>query len=258
VAITGGFGHIGLMRLLPAITRRGLLAGLGSAALLPPALARAASPLGVVELFTSQGCSSCPPADAFAAELATEPGVTVLTYHVDYWDYLGWKDTLGGAAFSQRQYDYAKQRGDMDVYTPQMIVNGGPHFSGSDKAAVLAALGRAPSAGPSLRLSQSGKMLQVAIGAAAASGDATLWLLPVAAEVDVEILKGENAGKTIHYHNVVRDVVPAGMWAGAAATVALPLESVMPKNCSGCVAVLQQANAGPVLASAVWGELARS
>jgi hypothetical protein len=212
---------------------------------------------GVVELFTSQGCSSCPPADAFADELARDPRLTVLTYHVDYWDYLGWKDTLGAAPFSQRQYDYAKARGDMDVYTPQIIVNGGPHFTGTDKAAVTSALKETANDGPAMSITTAQDMFNLQIGAGAAPGeDAMVWLLPLVDAIEVEISKGENAGQKITYYNVVRDVVPAGRWTGAASTISLPLEPLMPKTCTGCVALLQAGKAGPVLAAARWGKLA--
>ncbi len=212
---------------------------------------------GVVELFTSQGCSSCPPADAFADELARDPRLTVLTYHVDYWDYLGWKDTLGAAPFSQRQYDYAKARGDMDVYTPQIIVNGGRHFTGTDKAAVKSALAQSANGGPAMTITTAQDMFNLQIGSAEAAGeDAMVWLLPLVDAIDVEISKGENAGKTITYYNVVRDVVPAGRWTGAASMISLPLEPLMPKTCTGCVALLQSGKAGPVLSSTRWGKLA--
>lgn len=212
---------------------------------------------GVVELFTSQGCSSCPPADAFADELARDPRFTVLTYHVDYWDYLGWKDTLGSAPFSQRQYDYAKARGDMDVYTPQIIVNGGRHFTGTDKAAVKSALAQTANDGPAMTITTTQDMFNLQLGAGdVANVDAMVWLLPLVDAIDVEISKGENAGKSITYYNVVRDVVPAGRWTGSASTISLPLEPLMPKNCTGCVALLQSGKAGPVLASTRWGKLA--
>src|SRR4051812_34592771 len=112
----------------PLFTRRNVLV-MGAAACAASS-AHAATPSHpcVAELFTSQGCSSCPPADALVPELRAMPNVIVLTYNVDYWDYLGWRDTLGNPAHSQRQYDYAKSRGDMDVYTPQIIVDGGSHY----------------------------------------------------------------------------------------------------------------------------------
>ncbi len=117
------------------LTRRNALA-LGAASLLArPALAAVKRPV-IVELFTSQGCSSCPPADAYFKALKDQPDVVALSYHVDYWDYLGWRDTLGSPECSQRQYDYAKSRGDKNVYTPQTIINGGGHFVGSQRARV--------------------------------------------------------------------------------------------------------------------------
>ena len=124
------------------MTRRRCLAlGAGAGAALLAGGGHAAEPIDVVvELFSSQGCNSCPPADKLLGELRGRLGVLALTFHVDYWDYLGWKDTLAGPDFSQRQYDYAKARGDMDVFTPQMIVNGSAQVIGSDRAAIEGAI----------------------------------------------------------------------------------------------------------------------
>lgn len=245
------------MKIGQTISRRALLSHAAAMAAVAATPAWAAEPNPVVvELFTSQGCSSCPPADALLTELRARPGVVALTYHVDYWDYLGWKDTLGDPAFSQRQYDYAKARGDMNVYTPQIIIDGGAHFSGADRASVLAALAAPAPAGPALHLNGEEGALRAAIAAGAAAEEATLWLLPVVAAVEVTIGKGENAGKTLRYCNVVRDVVPAGMWSGAAGEVLLPRESLMAESSTGCVALLQTGKAGAVLASASWGQLA--
>src|SRR5579864_4014381 len=103
--------------------------------------AAAAEPRAVVELFTSQGCSSCPPADKIIGELAKDPSVIALSMPIDYWDYLGWKDTLADARFSARQKAYSRMRGDRDVYTPQAIVNGSAHVVGSDRAGIERAIG---------------------------------------------------------------------------------------------------------------------
>src|ERR1700726_215675 len=100
-----------------------------------------ADPRAVVELFTSQGCSSCPPADKIIGELAKDPSVIALSLPIDYWDYLGWKDTLAGARFSARQKAYSQMRGDRDVYTPQVVVNGSVHVIGSDRAGIESAIG---------------------------------------------------------------------------------------------------------------------
>src|SRR6476469_2994509 len=95
-----------------------------------------ADPRAVVELFTSQGCSSCPPADKIIGELAKDPNVIALSMPIDYWDYLGWKDTLADNRFTARQKAYSQMRGDRDVYTPQVIVNGSAHVIGSDREAI--------------------------------------------------------------------------------------------------------------------------
>lgn len=211
----------------------------------------------VVELFTSQGCSSCPPADAFLQDLLGGKGVIALTYHVDYWDYLGWRDTLGSAENSQRQYDYARTRGDMDVYTPQMIVNGGKHFVGSDRHAVLGAIERSRAEPPlpvALALTETKMELVVDIGASAAAMDATLWLMPMVPRISVKILKGEIAGQEITYRNIVRATLPAGMWSGEAKTLKLPKDGVLTRESKGCIALLQKGKVGPVLGAASWGE----
>lgn len=235
------------------LTRRGLFAG--AAAALLPRVASAAGNTAVVELFTSQGCSSCPPADAFLAELAHQKGVMALTYHVDYWDYLGWKDTFGSSDNSQRQYDYAKARGDMDVYTPQIVVHGGKHFVGSNRDAVLAAIATVGS-GAAVPLSiaaENGEMI-VEAGAGSPVGEAMLWVLPVTSHAKVKILKGEIAGREISYHNIVRKIIPAGMWHGAAQRVALSRDAILTDGVDSCVALLQKGKAGPILGCAAWGK----
>ena len=210
----------------------------------------------VIELFTSQGCSSCPRADALFAELCADPGVLALSYHVDYWDYLGWKDTLGSPEFSQRHYDYARARGDMNVYTPQMIVDGRSAVVGSnrtevDRAITVAAL--SPLHVP-LRLIDSGEELTIVAEAAAGIADEGMfWLLPIIPRVLTKIMKGENTGKEVEYRNVVRAVIPAGMWRGEAKSVSLPKSAVLAPDCTGCVALLQRDKVGPMLGSAAWG-----
>lgn len=218
-------------------------------------LARANANPVVIELFTSQGCSSCPPADLFLSELRAKPEVVTLTYHVDYWDYLGWRDTLASHEFSQRQYDYAKSRGDMDVYTPQMIVNGKGHFVGSERPTILSAIDKAhgeprPVA---VYLSETARELVVDIDGGDAAEEATLWLMPMVPEMSVKILKGEIAGQTVVYHNVVRELVPAGMWDGKAKRISLPKDGVLAPDCRGLVALLQSGKVGPILGLGCWG-----
>ncbi len=233
-----------------------LAAGAGVSALASPA--RAADPIDVVvELFSSQGCSSCPPADKLLTELRDQPGVLALTFHVDYWDYLGWKDTLGAPDFSQRQYDYAKARGDMDVYTPQMIVNGTKQMVGSQRSEVFAVLdqSRTKTWPVAITIGDNGKELVFAMGAGTAGSDATLWVMPVLDRVSVKIEKGEMAGSEMTYTNVVRKLVPAAMWKGAAAKVSLPKDGLLTPDATGCVALLQTGKVGAVLGAAAWGRV---
>jgi len=241
----------------PSLSRRGFLAAAGCVLAAPRTLAGAPARPVVVELFTSQGCSSCPKADALFVELCANPGVLALSYHVDYWDYLGWKDTLGAPEYSQRQYDYAHARGDMNVYTPQMIVDGGSAVVGSDRAEIdraIAAAAAAPLHVP-LTLTDSGAELTVTAEAKAGmGGEGMFWLLPLVPRIVTRIARGENAGMEIEYRNVVRAVIPAGMWRGEAKSVSLPKSAVLQHDCTGCVALLQQNKVGRMLAAASWGE----
>jgi hypothetical protein len=238
-----------------SITRRNALA-LGAAAMFAkPGFAAGARPV-VVELFTSQGCSSCPPADAFLETLKGKPGIVALSYHVDYWDYLGWRDTLGSPEYSQRQYDYAKSRGDMNVYTPQMIINGGDHFVGSQESKISTGIADAQSPSPQwvdIAMSDNATDVMINIAAGEPMTEATLWLMAFAPSISTDIKKGENAGKVIAYHNVVRKMVPAGMWHGEAAKIVLPRESVIPEDCKGWVALLQEGKVGRVIGVAAGG-----
>lgn len=214
----------------------------------------------VIELFTSQGCSSCPPADAFLKELKDMKGVIAISLHVDYWDYLGWRDTLGDKAYSERQYDYARQRSDNDVYTPQMIVNGKRYYVGSNKAAIKAAIKEAqPESGPpwvALSVSHSGNEIVVTADALANAPESTLWLMAIAPAITVKIERGENAGHNIAYYNVVRKIVPAGMWKGEAMKLALPRDRVLTSESKACVALLQTGTSGPIIGATSWGKVA--
>jgi hypothetical protein len=175
------------------------LAALGLAALLQPALAD--PPRAVVELFTSQGCSSCPPADELLVEYSRQPDVIALSMPVNYWDYLGWKDTLAHVAFTERQKAYAHSRKDRQVFTPQMIVNGKKSCIGSDRDQIETAI-------PDT-----------------AQRSAELWVLPVLKSQTVPIERGENRGKTITYANVVRGLTRVGEWLGGSARFEVPLET---------------------------------
>lgn len=229
------------------ISRRKLLATAAATSLLLPAKGHAAKSPVLVELFTSQGCSSCPPADNFAGELAQDPRLIVLSFNVDYWDYLGWRDTLAKPEFSQRQYDYARARGDGKVYTPQMLINGADHAVGSNRADILSKIKEARNLPAHLTLTMTEKEITAEVAQFMPIGEATLWLMAVEKEARQEITRGENAGKDITYHNVVCNMVPAAMWKGEVLKASWLRSAVMPPDATFCVAVLQRDKTGPVL-----------
>jgi hypothetical protein len=216
--------------------------------------AAAEQPRAVLELFTSQGCSSCPPADRLLAQLAERKDVLALSLPVDYWDYLGWKDTLANHDFSERQKEYATARGDGEVYTPQVVINGSARVVGSDRAAIEAALaGAGPSLPVPIELASKPDATTVTIGAASGSAPkrGTIWLVMYERAVTVPIEHGENSGKTITYTNVVRKLRPIAMWTGAPLSIDLPKSEVTQAKVSRCAVFLQAETAaglpGPIL-----------
>jgi hypothetical protein len=227
----------------------------GLALALASGVALAGGERTVVELFTSQGCSSCPPADEFLTELADKPNIVALTYNVDYWDYLGWKDTLATAENTKRQKDYAERRGDGAVYTPQMVIDGIEHVVGSRRGEVerLIAESRDESrvTRPSLSIERDGRELAVRIGGQglAKQVDATVWFLVVEPRVKVQIQKGENLDKTITYTNVVRKMVPVGMWRGQDLEITLPAAEFVQGDKPHGVVLVQEDHGGPILAA---------
>jgi hypothetical protein len=204
-----------------------------------------AEPRAVIELFTSQGCSSCPAADKLAGELARDPSLVVMSLAVDYWDYLGWKDTLALDGHTKRQRAYSKSRGDREVYTPQVVINGTAHVIGSDKGAIENAIAqtRKQPGALSLAVTMSVSGDQISVSVPAAKGAITkgeVWLVPIASNVPVAIGKGENSGKTITYTNVVRRWVKLGDWTGTARTFTVPARDVTGAG-GDAVAVIVQA-----------------
>ncbi len=203
----------------------------------------------VVELYTSQGCSSCPPADALLTELAKRDDVIALALHVDYWDYIGWKDDHASPAFTQRQKAYARAAGQRMVYTPQMIVGGVDHLVGT-KAMQLAELIEKHHNLPlsiDLRVRRSGGMVDIQAAALSRlSGDMLVQLMRYVPRDTVEIGRGENAGRTITYTNIVTEMTVLGGWDGKE-----PLH--MQTKVSGdqpVVVVLQKKGHGAILAAA--------
>lgn len=200
----------------------------------------------VVELFTSQGCNSCPPADRVLGELAERPDVLPLSFHVTYWDRLGWPDTLGLEAATERQRGYARAMDSRRVYTPQAVIGGRIELVGSRRREVreiIDLLAGRPAPAPSLIV--DGDRIRVGAG----EGAATLWLISFDERRTVAIERGENAGRTITYHNVVREIRPLGEWSGAPVDLALPAPP--PGSATSDRALLLQAEGlGPILAVA--------
>jgi hypothetical protein len=205
-----------------------------------------AQPRAVVELFTSQGCSACPPADKVIGDLAKDPSVIALSMPIDYWDYLGWKDTLADSRFTSRQKAYSQMRGDRDVYTPQAVVNGATQVIGSDVNQINTAIsntqkGDAVMSVP-VSMSISGKQVNVAVAAASdasATNRGEVWICSVSKAVPINVGRGENRGRELTYYNVVRNWLKVGDWNGNAANFTVPLENISRDGVDAAVVYVQ-------------------
>jgi hypothetical protein len=208
------------------------------------ALANASEPRAVLELFTSQGCSSCPTADKLLGELAGDPSLVAVSVPIDYWDYLGWKDTLASPAHSARQRAYARVRGDRQVYTPQIVVNGSTHVLGSDRSAVERAITvtdrNAAIMSVPVLMSVGGNYLNVKVAAGKDHVGGEVWLCPLAQSVPVEIGRGENHGRTVTYHNVVRRWLKLGDYTGTDAVWNVPIAEILGDDIDGAAVLVQQ------------------
>jgi hypothetical protein len=204
-----------------------IIAAAALCTVLAASFAARAEPRAVIELFTSQGCSSCPAADKLLGELAQDPSLMTMSLAVDYWDYLGWKDTLALHGHTLRQRAYADARGDREVYTPQVVVNGVLQVLGSDKAAIEKAIAQTRSAAPlSLPVTIAVADGKVTVNVAAGEGEhrsAEVWLCPITGKAPITVGRGENSGKTLTYNNVVRRWVKLGEWNGKAASFSVPV-----------------------------------
>ncbi len=207
----------------------------------------------VVELFTSQACSSCPPADRLLGELAAREGVIAMSLPVDYWDHLDWEDTLGRAEHSERQRWYARQLGQPNVFTPQIVVNGRIGLIGSRVEAVEDAVRSAQSGEPRvpIEIEMVGNDFRVSIGAAADAGPADILIIPLLSAHTQAIKRGENRGKTITYHNVSRKLMPVGKWKGEAKTITLSHDEIMTGDADACAVILQDMQSGAILGAAL-------
>lgn len=220
-------------------------------------LAMTGTPLGakaspvIVEYFTSQGCSSCPPADVYAAELSKRSDVLPLAYHVDYWDYIGWKDTLGSPAFTARQRSYSDALNLRGVYTPQMVVDGRLEGVGSHRSEINAMIETRQKNAEQVALSvderDGHRTLRLAASRQSQGSPATVWLVSYTKSTNVTISRGENRGRTITYVNAVSGIQKLGTWTGKALKIDLPQKSGDENH--GSVALLQTSGNGPIIGS---------
>jgi hypothetical protein len=211
-----------------------------------PALAGGAA---VVELFTSQGCSTCPPADRLLARLAERDDVVALSLHVDYWDYLGWRDTFARPEFGERQRGYRDAWGKNVIYTPQMVVHGRHDVPAADDAAVSASIDRVLAPVPLIAVSirSDGGMLKCLIEPGLRPVTGTVWIAKYTLSQTVEITRGENAGRTMTYRNVVSSLMRMGTWSGGQAE---EVEMPHPEPGEGVAVWIQDGASGPIHAAA--------
>ena len=208
-----------------------------------PLQAARAEPRAVIELFTSQGCSSCPPADQLLGELTSDASLIAVSVPVDYWDYLGWKDTLADPHNTARQKAYAHARGDGQVYTPQVVVNGTLHALGSDKAAIELAIAASRKNGamsllPTLTVGE-GRLNVTVPDLVDARAGGEVWLVGVVKTATIAIARGENKGRTITYHNVARRWIKLGDWTGKANSWSIPVQTFKAANVDEAAVLVQ-------------------
>lgn len=229
-----------------ALLGAGLAVWLGMAGL---AMGQEGGQRVVVELYSSQGCSSCPPADEILAELADRDDIIALALHVDYWDYMGWKDTFASPKFTERQRAYARVAGARTIYTPQMIVSGLEHVVGTRPAELMAAIKRQAGmpAGATLDVARrDGELVISATAKARLPEGALVQLVRYRPEATVEIRAGENAGRRISYRNIVTDWQNLGLWDGAAPlSMKVGIDTGLP-----AAVILQEPGPGRIIAAA--------
>jgi len=201
----------------------------------------------VIEMYTSQGCASCPAADRMAGEWSRRPGLLVLTLPVTYWDYLGWKDNLATRAFTERQRGYASGRSERSLFTPQAVINGKDALVGSDRTGIERCVGEAEALGGlpvGMRIEERDERIVVDVDADPSGRHADVWLVPVSRSRPVAIERGENKGRVVIYANVVRGMQNLGAWTGRAARFEIAREAARRTGADGYVAMLQGASNG--------------
>lgn len=220
-------------------------------------LAEADQRITVVELYTSQGCPACPSADALLAKLADQPGILALSFHVDYWDYIGWTDPFANEVYSQRQQRYLEQLRLPYVYTPQMVVDGKLHASGNRQQEVETNIERARDlkqgrvAVTVTRISDDQVRIQIPGGDALYRGEADIVLVRFDEKHVTDVTRGENKGKTLTNHNVVRLLRPVAGWNGEAIDMVMRLQDIGGADPAYCAIFLQERGQGRILGASM-------
>ena len=205
----------------------------------------------VVELFMSQSCGACPPAEDLLGEIAHRDDVIALSWPIDYWDYTGWKDTFARPENSLRQRAYNDHLGLRYLYTPQMFINGASQVVGSDRDEVLATLDTpAKSLRLPLTIIRRGNIITIELPDGPAAMPATIWLVRYNHVETVKVRKGENRGKTLTLHNVVRDSVALGEWNGKAMVLEFTLAELSKGGMEACAVLVQSDGTGPIIGAA--------
>jgi hypothetical protein len=220
----------------------------GMALLLPLVAAQAATRPTVVELYTSEGCSSCPPADEYLGELARRPDVLALSFHVDYWDDLGWRDALALSSSTSRQRRYAHQLGLASIFTPQAILDGRESFVGSDRIGIAPRLARSTVTVP-LALSRERAELIVDVGLETGAIDNDIVLIPFRREVVIPVARGENRGRVLREFNVARELRLIGHTSREPQQLHVPIGS-LPKDATDVAVLAQRPAQGPIVGAA--------
>ncbi|MDA5192706.1 DUF1223 domain-containing protein [Govanella unica] len=212
------------------------------------------SPITVVELFTSQGCSACPPADKLLAEMVNQPGILPLSWSIDYWDYLGWRDTFGKPEHTERQRNYNRKLGLSGVYTPQVIVQGTVEAIGSRREDVINLVTSQQSLKTSetypIKFHFKGNRLTVSLGKAKLPETASVWLVGFARERTVLVERGENKGQMLSYHNVVLTSGKLGEWTGKKANFSADVVTLRAADADGIAVLVQYDDSGLIIAAA--------
>jgi hypothetical protein len=221
-----------------------------------PAAAEEQRPI-VVELFTSQGCNSCPPADAYLGELTKRPNLLTLAFHVDYWNYIGWEDPFAKPWATSRQRAYQASLKERFVYTPQMVIDGAAQGVGSEPDTIEKLIKAAPAEAAKnhpdlvLRWREDGALLvEIGTGESPPKSPADIWLVGYDAAHETRVLRGENAGSTATDYHAVRTYRRIGAWPGWALELVVPPSEVSSIGSGGVAVLVQAAGVGQVLAAA--------